>query len=90
MKKPKYETFENDILKADLMLSDYTLATDPEEKKIYLDLLDRYIVKLDEADLTAIYRRMATVTNDAERNIYVEILVDLLDDRKREILGGVE
>lgn len=90
MKKPKYETFENDILKADLMLSDYTLATDPEEKKIYLDLLDRYIVKLDEADLTAIYNRMATVTNDADRNIYVEILVDLLDDRKREILGGVE
>lgn len=33
MKKPKYETFENDILKADLMLSDYTLATDPEEKR---------------------------------------------------------
>lgn len=88
MKKPKYETFENDILKADLMLSDYTLTTDPEEKKIYLDLLDRYIVKLDEADLTALYSRMATVTNDAECNIYVEILADLLADRKREILGG--
>lgn len=89
MKKPKYETFENDILKADLMLSDYTLATDPEEKKIYLDLLDRYIVKLDEANLTAIYNRMATVTNDAERNIYVDLLADLLADRKSEILGGV-
>lgn len=84
MKKPKYETFENDILKADLMLSDYTIATDPEEKKIYLSLLDRYVTRLQEPVITAVFNRLATVNNEHERNIYIEILTDILADYKAD------
>lgn len=77
-------------LKADLILSDYTFATDPEEKKIYLDLLDRYVMILEDPAVTLYYTKIAGATNADEKEIYIEILVDLLEDRKSKIPGSQE
>lgn len=75
-------------LKANLILSDYALATDPEEKKIYLDLLDRYVMILEDPAVTLYYTKIAGATNTDEKEIYIEILVDLLEDRKSKIPGA--
>lgn len=82
------DRFITNIFKADLILSDITLATDSEEKKVLLDLLDYYVMKLDDPTVTTIFNNM-TGANGKEREIYTEILVDIFNDRKAEIMRGV-
>ena len=77
-------------LKADLILSDYTLATDPEEKKTFFDTLDRYVMILEDPAVTLYYNKIADATNADEKEIYIEILVDLLAERKAQIPGSQE
>ena len=90
MKKEFNETFERDVLKADLILSDITLATDPEEKRVLTDLLDRYVMRLEDPAVTEIFNKMTGVTNSDEIDIYTEILVDILADRKAGIMARCE
>ena len=84
----KKENYENDILKADLLLSDYTLAEgDAEEQKIYIDLLDKYVMRLEDPTITALFINLTSTNKEDEREIYTQILVDTLEDKKREVLG---
>ena len=73
------------ILKADLILSDYTLASDPEEKKIYLNLLDRYVAALEDPIVSLYFVSMSSSENNDEKELYVEILMDILSDLKNSI-----
>ena len=80
--------FENDILKAELILSDYTLADgDEEEQKIYLDLLDKYVMRLDDPTITTLFIKLTSTNKEDERELYTQILVDTLEDKKKEVLG---
>lgn len=67
-------------IKANLILSDYTLATDKEEKNIYLNLLERYIMALDDPTITLYYTKVVDSVDNKEKEIYIEILMDLLGD----------
>ena len=71
------------LLKADLILSDYTLLTDAEEKRILLNLLDRYIGEIDDPKISLIFNRMTTTENANEKDLYIEILTDIFSDFKR-------
>ena len=71
------------VLKADLILSDYTLLTDEEEKQILLNILDGYIGEIDDPKITLIFNRMATTENVKEKDLYIEILMDTFSEIKR-------
>lgn len=71
------------VLKADLILSDYTLSSDTEEKLLLFNLLDSYIGKIDDPKTTLVFNRMATIENAKEKDLYIEILMDILSDLKR-------
>ncbi|MBQ0000820.1 MAG: hypothetical protein KBT01_04685 [Clostridiales bacterium] len=74
---------ERTISKASLVLSDYTLATDPEDRKAFLSILDRYIVSIEDLRVKNIFERMTTTKDDTERDLYIEILGELLEDLNR-------
>lgn len=80
------ENYVNDLLKADLILTDYTLANGNEEdQKIFLELLDKYIMRLEDPTITALFIKLTSVDKDEERELYTQILVDILEDRKMEV-----
>ena len=83
MKTMDYDNYMTNVLKAELLLSDYAIATDPEEKRVYLDLLDRYVSNLDIFTVRTIFDRMATVKNYEENDLYVQILTDVLSDLRK-------
>ena len=66
------------VLKADLILSDYTLSTDEEERRVLLNLLDTYIMEIDEPKTSVIFTRMVTTENTKEKELYTAILTDIL------------
>lgn len=77
---------KNDILKANLLLSDYTLAYGNEEdQKVFLELLDRYVISLDDPTITALFIKLTSTDNDEERELYTQILADTLEDRVKEV-----
>lgn len=62
---------KNDILKANLLSSDYTLAYGNEEdQKVFLELLDRYVMSLGNPTITALFIKMTSTDNDEERALY--------------------
>lgn len=82
----KNENYANDLLKADLILSDYTLADgDDENRKVFLELLDRYVMRLEDPTITTLFIKLTSTNNDEERELYTQILVDTLEDRKKEV-----
>ncbi|MBQ0064470.1 MAG: hypothetical protein KBT48_01805 [Firmicutes bacterium] len=69
------------LLKADMVLSDYVLSTDQDEKKIIFDLLDQYVSQLDDPAITLYFSKIAGATNESEKEIYIEILTDLFRNK---------
>ncbi len=77
---------KNDILKANLLLSDYTLAYGNEEdQRVFLELLDRYVVSLDDPTISALFIKLTSNDNDEERELYTQILADTLEARVKEV-----
>lgn len=77
---------KNDILKANLLSSDYTLAYGNEEdQKVFLELLDRYVMSLGNPTITALFIKMTSTDNDEERELYTQILTDTLEARVKEV-----
>ncbi len=78
------EEYEVTIKKCDLLLSDYTLVDTPEEKSAILGLMDNYIAKIDDEQIRFLFSRLAGTNNADEKELYTEILMDTLADRREE------
>ncbi len=74
------------VLKVDLLLSDYTLVTDSEDKEVTLELLGRYIYDMDDNKAVYLYSKICDSSQE-EKDLYVEILMDYLEKCKSNILG---
>lgn len=80
------KNYVNDLLKADLILSDYTLADgDEEARKVFIDLLDKYVMRLEDPTINALFIKLTSSDKDDEKELYTQILVDILEDRKKEV-----
>ena len=71
----------SNVLKANLLLSDYSLTTDLEEKNTILDILDRYLCELRDTRALIIFRKLCETKED----LYVEILMDLIAEHQEEL-----
>lgn len=71
------QDFISSAKKAYLLYSDYTMATDPEDKDALLELLATYIYELDNHKAILMYSKVCD-SSENEKEIYVEILGDLL------------
>ena len=74
----------SNTLKADLLLSDYALATKQEDKDTILELLGRYIYDLDDNKATFLYSKICD-SCISDTDLYVEILMDHLTTIKSNI-----
>ena len=70
------------LKKADLLISDYTQATDTQEKDLFLSVAGNYIREIQDPEIELIYYRVCGASDPEEKELYLEILVDLLDARK--------
>ena len=68
--------------KVDLLISDYTQATDAKEKDLFLSVAGNYIREIQDPEIELIYYRVCEAPDPKEKELYLEILVDLLDARK--------
>ena len=67
----------SNVLKASLLLSDYTMAEEPEEKDALLTLIRDYLDALKDSKLSLIYDKIC-LSDGQEKELYIEILTDLL------------
>ena len=74
----------NSVLRADLLLSDYTLTTDTKEKETFLEVLSNYIYAIDNNQTTLVYQKLCD-SNGSEKDLYTGILIDLLEQLKTEV-----
>lgn len=72
------------VLKAELMLSDWTLVDDEQEKNICLELLEQYISNLDYPKATFIFNQFLNTRDNKSRDVYIDILFDLITEIKAE------
>lgn len=80
------ENYLTDLMKTDLILSDYALASgDKESQKVFIDLLDKYVMRLEDPTITALFIKLTAADKDEERELYTQILFDILEDRKKEV-----
>ena len=70
------------LKKADLLISDYTQATDACEKDLFLSVAGNYIREIQDPEIELIYYHVCEAPDPEEKELYLEILVDLLDARK--------
>lgn len=70
------------LKKVGLLISDYTQATDAEEKDLFLSVAGNYIREIQDPEIELIYYRVCEAPDPKEKELYLEILVDLLDARK--------
>lgn len=70
------------LKKAGLLISDYTQTTDPQEKDLFLSVAGNYIREIQDPEIELIYYRVCEAPDPKEKELYLEILVDLLDVRK--------
>lgn len=77
----------SNVLKADLLLSDYTLVTDPEDKETTLELLGRYIYDMDDHNAVYLYSKICDSCHE-EKDLYIEILMDHLQKSKSNLFNG--
>ena len=70
------------LKKTDLLISDYTQATDAQEKDLFLAVAGNYIREIQDPEIELIYYRVCEAPDPKEKELYLEILVDLLDARK--------
>ena len=76
--------FIGTVLKAELMLSDYTLADDKEDELICTELLERYIVDMNYPKATFVFNQFCQATDKKSREVYIDILFDVLANYKAE------
>lgn len=74
----------SNVLKAELMLSDYTLATDEQEAEACTELLEQYIENLSNPKATFILNQFTQIADEKSKDLYVEILFDVLAEIKAE------
>ena len=74
----------SNVLKANLLLSDYALATEPEDKDTTLELLGRYVYDMDDNKAVYLYSKICDSCPE-ENDLYVEILMDHLAKSKSNI-----
>lgn len=77
------DNFISATLKTDLLLSDYTQTEDPREKDSILEIMSRYIHDMD-SKVSMMYSKICD-SNEKDKEIYAEILMDLIADCKAEI-----
>jgi len=70
------------LKKAEILISDYTQATDTQEKDLFLSIAGNYIREIQDPEIELIYYRLCEAPDPKEKELYLEILVDLLDARK--------
>jgi hypothetical protein len=70
------------LKKAGLLISDYTQTTDTQEKDLFLSVAGNYIREIQDPEIELIYYRVCEAPDPKEKELYLEILVDLLDARK--------
>ena len=70
------------LKKAGLLISDYTQTTDTQEKDLYLSVAGNYIREIQDPEIELIYYRVCEAPDSKEKELYLEILIDLLDARK--------
>lgn len=70
------------LKKAELMISDYAQATGTREKDIFLAVAGNYIREIQDPEIELIYYRICEAPDPREKELYLEILIDLLDARK--------
>lgn len=76
------ENYVNDLFKANLILSDYTLANgNKESQKIFIDLLDKYVMRLNDPTITAVFIKLTSTKSEEERDVYIQILMDIFEDQ---------
>lgn len=71
----------SNVLKIDLLLSDYAQATESQEQKSILDTMCRYTDGLQDTRVSIMFRKLCESKND----IYVEILSDLMSEYLTEL-----
>ena len=67
----------SNVLKASLLLSDYTMAEEPEEKDTLLTLIREYLDALEDSKISLIFDKIC-LSDGKEKDLYIEILTDLL------------
>lgn len=70
------------LKKVGLLISDYTQATDTQEKDLFLSVAGNYIREIQDPEIELIYYSVCEAPDPEEKELYLEILVDLLDARK--------
>lgn len=78
------DNFISNVLKTDLLLLDYAQATDPKDKDAILEIVARYIYALKDKKVILMYSKICD-SDEKEKDIYVEILMDLIAEYKAEI-----
>lgn len=73
------------VLKTERLISDYTLTENNKEKDIFLELTGNYIYKLSRPDMELIYQKICD-SSEEEKDLYIEILFDLIDALKSELI----
>ena len=65
------------VKKAYLIFTDYTMATEPEDRDALLEILATYIYDLGDPRAILMYSKVCD-SDDNDRETYVEILGDIL------------
>ena len=78
------DNFITNVLKTDLLLLDYVQVTGPKEKDAILEIMARYVYDLEDKKVILMYSKICD-SDEREKDIYVEILMDLIAEYKAEI-----
>lgn len=77
----------NILLKMDLLLTDYTLSQgNNHDQEIFINLLDKYVIQLDSPTITTLFIKLTSTNNDQEKDLYIQILTDTLEDLKKVVM----
>jgi len=69
------------LQKVRLLISDYTQATDNQDKDLFLSISGNYIHEIRDPEIELMYYRLCESADLAEKELYTEILIDLLENR---------
>lgn len=78
------DNYISNVLKAELLLTDYTFMTSLTDKNLILEIMSRYIYNLQDNKLDFIYAKICD-SMEEERELYVEMLGDLISECKLKL-----
>lgn len=78
-KQKNNDNFISSVKKAYLLYSDYTMATEPNDKEALLEILSTYIYGLNDHKVILMYSKICDSSED-EKETYTEILGDILSN----------